>query len=143
MPRGRPIPYYVSMACFSPSVKASSSEGPPLPALPSPSSLTMVLTRHVFTRARRASQTVTQKVGTIADFDGERRVWYGDVQPVTSPNGETRMAREITMVGEAVFGGGPTLAAGPSFGTESTRGLLACSVSNPSNLPLPSLSQGN
>jgi len=60
-------------------------------------------------------------------------VWYGTPEWKGSEF-EDRYGCEIVCVGEMEVGWGKTQIAGPSFGVETTRGLLSCGVSE--DLPL-------
>jgi hypothetical protein len=89
-----------------------------------------------------------QSVGPVVDLALEKRRWFSDAELVQMNDlkkdraglkdcklGETRWGVEIVVVGELEIGKGPTGGVGPSFGLETTKGMLECSVSVSLSVP--------
>lgn len=117
--------------------------------LPDHKEVEVGLIRKVWTKTHGTPTEVVQRVGPalscVADSGGGEssttRAWYSAVELVDMDDyrarsgrgegcrpGEKRWAVETVVVGEMVLGKGATMGIEPSFGPETARGLLACSV---------------
>lgn len=152
------IPYRLSLLTLSPPVivdlslsaplkttpKAWSTVPPPSPPfdLPDLTRVELTLKRRVWTKCKTSTEVVLQSVGPVVGLALEKRRWFSGAELVQMDDlkkdrgglkdcklGETRWGVEIVVVGELEIGKGPTGGVGPSFGLETTKGMLGCSVS--------------
>ncbi|KAL7417625.1 hypothetical protein BDY24DRAFT_432694 [Mrakia frigida] len=132
LPRSTPTPYHLSILVLAPPSTSEGSE--PSLTLPSPSDISLLLTRNVSSEAQRGVRRYNQHVGPlIKDLKTESRVWdedprWRDVE-VEGGGGrgqtEKRWGQEKVIVGEFEIGE----ALVPTFFGQSTKGLLSCSYS--------------
>lgn len=126
--------------------KCWSTVSPPSPPfdLPDLALVELTLKRRVWTKCKTSTEEVLQSVGPVVDFALENRRWFSAAELVQTDAlkserggltdcrpGETRWGVELVVVGEMEIGQGPTGGVGPSFGLETTKGMLECLVSVP------------